>query len=80
MKQNWRQRFSREAWWNWPLWSPIMLFIVSVKLRPISIRMAKDQDLSLNPDKISGICGRLMCCLAYEYDTYAEIEKKITRE
>ena len=42
---------------------------------PISIRMAKDQDLSLNPDKISGICGRLMCCLAYEYDTYAEMKK-----
>jgi len=42
---------------------------------PITIRMAKDQDLSLNPDKISGICGRLMCCLAYEYDTYAEMKK-----
>ena len=46
------------------------------KFDPISIRMAKDQDLSLNPDKISGICGRLMCCLAYEYDTYAEMKKK----
>ncbi len=43
---------------------------------PISIKMAKEQDLSLNPDKISGICGRLMCCLAYEYDTYAEMKKK----
>jgi cell fate regulator YaaT (PSP1 superfamily) len=42
---------------------------------PISIRMAKDQDLSLNPDKISGICGRLMCCLAYEHDTYSETKK-----
>lgn len=42
---------------------------------PISIRMAKDQDLSLNPDKISGICGRLMCCLAYEHDTYSEMKK-----
>ncbi len=37
---------------------------------PISIRMAKEQDLSLNPGKISGVCGRLMCCLAFEYDTY----------
>ncbi len=37
---------------------------------PVSIRMAKDQGLSLNPTKISGICGRLMCCLKYENDAY----------
>jgi len=37
---------------------------------PVSIRMAKEQNLSLNPTKISGLCGRLMCCLNYEYDTY----------
>lgn len=37
---------------------------------PVSIRMAKDQSLSLNPTKISGICGRLMCCLKYENDLY----------
>lgn len=37
---------------------------------PVSIRMAKDQNLSLNPTKISGICGRLLCCLRYETDTY----------
>lgn len=37
---------------------------------PVSIRMAKDQNLSLNPTKISGLCGRLMCCLRYENDTY----------
>ncbi len=37
---------------------------------PVSIRMAKDQGLSLNPAKISGICGRLMCCLKYENDMY----------
>ncbi|MFA6849201.1 MAG: stage 0 sporulation family protein [Selenomonadaceae bacterium] len=39
---------------------------------PVSIRMAKDQNLSLNPTKISGICGRLMCCLKYENDCYSE--------
>lgn len=39
---------------------------------PVSIRMAKDQNLSLNPAKISGICGRLMCCLKYENDQYLE--------
>jgi cell fate regulator YaaT (PSP1 superfamily) len=38
----------------------------------ISIKMAKDQNLPLNPLKISGICGRLMCCLKYEYDSYRE--------
>ncbi|MDU4961708.1 MAG: stage 0 sporulation family protein [Sporomusaceae bacterium] len=37
---------------------------------PVSIRMAKEQNLSLNPTKISGICGRLMCCLKYESDCY----------
>jgi cell fate regulator YaaT (PSP1 superfamily) len=37
--------------------------------------MAKEQNLALNPQKISGACGRLMCCLAYEMDTYTELKK-----
>jgi cell fate regulator YaaT (PSP1 superfamily) len=41
----------------------------------VSIKMAKNQSLSLNPTKISGICGRLMCCLQYENDTYVEARK-----
>lgn len=47
---------------------------------PVSIRMAKEQNLSLNPTKISGICGRLMCCLKYESDCYCNCahSKKIT--
>jgi len=40
---------------------------------PVAIRMAKEQDLALNPTKISGMCGRLMCCLRYEYDTYRDL-------
>ena len=36
---------------------------------PVSIKMAKKQNLALNPAKISGVCGRLMCCLYYEYDS-----------
>ena len=40
------------------------------EFRPISIQMAKRQNLSLNPSKISGQCGRLLCCLAYEDDRY----------
>ncbi len=43
---------------------------------PISIKMAKSQGLSLNPSKISGMCGRLMCCLKYEYDPSARDPKK----
>lgn len=42
---------------------------------PVSIRMAKDQNLSLNPSKISGLCGRLMCCLRYEQETYEAAKK-----
>ena len=41
----------------------------------VSIKMAKNQNLSLNPTKISGICGRLMCCLQYENDTYCVLKK-----
>lgn len=41
--------------------------------QPVSIKMAKEQGLSLNPTKISGSCGRLMCCLKYEQDTYEEL-------
>jgi cell fate regulator YaaT (PSP1 superfamily) len=42
---------------------------------PVSIKMAKEQNLSLNPTKISGICGRLMCCLKYEHETYENSRK-----
>lgn len=42
------------------------------EFQPVSIRMAKEQNLSLNPTKISGLCGRLMCCLRYESEQYAE--------
>jgi len=44
--------------------------------QPVSIRMAKEQNLPLNPMKISGICGRLMCCLKYEYGCYKDFKEK----
>lgn len=44
---------------------------------PVSIKMAKEQSLSLNPTKISGLCGRLMCCLKYEHENYEELLTKI---
>lgn len=45
----------------------------------ISIRMAKEQDLSLNPQKISGLCGRLLCCLSYEEEGYAEMRRTLPK-
>ena len=44
---------------------------------PVSIKMAKEQSLSLNPTKISGVCGRLMCCLKNEEETYEELNSKL---
>ncbi len=50
------------------------------KLNPVSIKMAKEQNLSLNSMKISGPCGRLLCCLSYEYDFYKEEKSKLPSE
>ena len=49
------------------------------KFEPVSIRMAKEQGLSLNPTKISGQCGRLMCCLTYEHPIYQELRRHLPR-
>ena len=49
-------------------------------LSPVSIKMAKEQNLSLNSMKISGPCGRLLCCLSYEYDYYQEEKRKLPPE
>jgi cell fate regulator YaaT (PSP1 superfamily) len=53
---------------------------VSDKLTPVSIKMAKDQNLSLNSMKISGPCGRLLCCLAYEYGFYRDARRELPGE
>jgi cell fate regulator YaaT (PSP1 superfamily) len=42
---------------------------------PVTIKMAKIQNLPLNPTKISGVCGKLLCCLGYEYECYRELSK-----
>jgi len=47
---------------------------------PVSIRMAKEQDLPLNPMKISGVCGRLLCCLVYESEQYHTMKGKLPKE
>ena len=49
------------------------------EFEPVSVKMAKEQNLALNPQKISGACGRLMCCLAYEVDTYTELKKDLPK-
>jgi len=49
------------------------------EFQPVSIKMAKTQNLSLNPTKISGTCGRLMCCLKYEQDAYEDLVKRAPR-
>lgn len=47
---------------------------------PVSVRMAKDQNLAMNPGKVSGLCGRLMCCLSYEHQLYQEQVKKMPKK
>jgi cell fate regulator YaaT (PSP1 superfamily) len=50
------------------------------EFQPVSIRMAKEQDLPLNPSKISGACGRLMCCLRYEFEAYKDFKGRAPKK
>ena len=50
------------------------------EFQPVSIRMAKEQDLPLNPQKISGVCGRLMCCLRYEFEAYKDFKGRAPKK
>jgi cell fate regulator YaaT (PSP1 superfamily) len=59
---------------------PFCCYSISDKLKPVAIKMAKDQNLSLNSMKISGPCGRLLCCLAYEHGFYAEQRRVMPNE
>ncbi len=58
-----------------PCGRPLCCASFLTDFEPVGIRMAKDQDLSLNPQKISGVCSRLMCCLNYEYGHYRESKR-----
>ncbi len=49
------------------------------EFEPVSVKMAKEQNLALNPTKISGQCGRLLCCLGYEYETYSILKKSLPK-
>ena len=56
---------------------PICCATFLSEIRPVSIKMAKEQNLPINPMKISGICGRLLCCLGYEYEQYRTMKAKM---
>ncbi len=56
---------------------PLCCHTYLTEFAPVSIKMAKEQNLSLNPSKISGVCGRLMCCLNNEEETYEELNKSL---
>ncbi|RKY27713.1 MAG: stage 0 sporulation protein [Candidatus Omnitrophota bacterium] len=62
-----------------PCGKPLCCATFLRSFEPVTIKMAKEQNLPLNPTKISGICGRLMCCLNYEYKTYKELLKKLPK-
>ena len=62
-----------------PCGRPICCRQFLADFQPVSIKMAKEQNLSLNPTKISGLCGRLMCCLKYEQDHYECVHKRMPK-
>ena len=62
-----------------PCGRPICCGAFLSQFQPVSIKMAKEQNLSLNPTKISGVCGRLMCCLKYEQDHYEQTRKRMPK-
>ena len=62
-----------------PCGRPICCGSFLSQFQPVSIKMAKEQNLSLNPTKISGVCGRLMCCLKYEQDHYEQTRKRMPK-
>lgn len=61
------------------MWKRALLLFISKKLDVVTIKMAKEQNLSLNASKITGCCGRLMCCLKYEQNVYEDKMKKLPK-
>ena len=68
-----RRRFLEDRY----LWTAVVLSAHLSEFIPVSIKMAKEQNLSLNPTKISGVCGRLMCCLKNEEETYEYLNSRL---
>lgn len=61
------------------MWQRIMLVTFLDHFAPVSLRMARDQGLSLNPTKLNGACGRLMCCLQFEKDVYEDAHRRLPK-
>ena len=72
MKEKWLKILDLILWEMFLIYNLIILEWILWK-----IKMAKNQQLSLNPSKISGICGKLLCCLKYENETYVELMKRL---
>ena len=66
-----------KCWAAWASAQALLLRQLFGGFTPVSIKMAKEQNLSLNPTKISGVCGRLMCCLKNEEDTYEYLNSRL---
>ena len=62
-----------------PCGRPVCCHVFLHAFAPVGIRMAKDQNLALNPGKLSGLCGRLKCCLAFEHPLYAELKRLLPK-
>jgi len=62
-----------------PCGRPLCCATFLSNLQPVAIKMAKEQNLALNPLKISGVCGRLMCCLNFEYECYKQAKAQMPR-
>jgi len=62
-----------------PCGRPLCCATFLANLQPVAIKMAKEQNLALNPLKISGVCGRLMCCLSFEYECYKRAKAEMPR-
>jgi len=62
-----------------PCGRPLCCATFLTNFAPVTIKMAKGQNISLNPNKISGMCGRLMCCLSHEYEFYEDITKDLPK-
>ena len=73
---------TRRAWWaaSHLRSGAVLRARFGGQFEPVSIRMAKEQDLPLNSSKISGVCGRLMCCLRYEFEAYKDFKSRAPKK
>jgi len=73
------ERRGKNGLWHGRVRKGTLLCHLPQRFDLVSVKMAKEQNLALNPSKISGVCGRLMCCLSYEFSTYLELKKNLPK-